>query len=89
MPSELPAELDSMRLRLFHLEEPVYLSAEEFETYWPYVDNVWSYHGKRDTKTECKTIYRCRLSREAKPVDKTKTVTKTGQKRNRGIRKAI
>ena len=36
------AELPAWRERLFAIHEPVMLSHSEFETYWPYVDNIWS-----------------------------------------------
>jgi hypothetical protein len=39
----LPEDLQKWRERLFSVEEPLTLTAEEYDTYWPYVNNVWHF----------------------------------------------
>ena len=37
-----PPNIGDVRRRLFCLDEPVALSAADFQAYWPHVDNFWS-----------------------------------------------
>jgi hypothetical protein len=39
----VPEDLQKWRERLFSVEEPLTLTAEEYDTYWPYVNNVWHF----------------------------------------------
>lgn len=45
-----PASLDEWRNRLFHVTEIITLSEEEWNTYWPYVDNIWSHRSTQKSK---------------------------------------
>lgn len=42
----LPDDLQKWREMLFSVEQPVTLTAEEYDTYWPYVNNVWHFKDK-------------------------------------------
>ena len=58
--------VQQMRQSLYHLREPVDLKEEEFELYWPYIDNVWVRQHKASVdKTGRSNIdyYACRLQR--------------------------
>jgi len=46
-----------VRQRLFELTKPVKLTAAEFTTYWPFVDNFWV----TSNKSGLNQWYRCRL----------------------------
>src|SRR5438046_3059022 len=37
-----PPGLATMRERLFYVSDPVILSHDDYEAYWPYISNVWS-----------------------------------------------
>ena len=55
-----------MRRSLFEIKEPIDLKEDEFERYWPYVDNVWvRQHKAGIDKTGRSNIdyYACRLQR--------------------------
>ena len=55
-----------MRQTLFHLKEPIELKEEEFERYWPYIDNVWvrQHKGSVDKAGRSNVdYYACRLQR--------------------------
>ncbi|KAH8148611.1 uncharacterized protein LAJ45_07322 [Morchella importuna] len=45
-----PDSLDEWRNRLFHVTEVMTLSEEEWSTYWPYVDNIWSHRSTQKSK---------------------------------------
>lgn len=66
------ANLDMMRERLFSLDEPVHLSAEQKEAYWPYVSNIWCRKDKMITPhgAVSKELWRCRRSRSSRPKEK-------------------
>jgi len=52
-----PEDLPAVRQRLFELTKPVKLTAAEFTTYWPFVDNFWV----TSNKSGLNQWYRCRL----------------------------
>ncbi|KAI5292776.1 2,5-diamino-6-(ribosylamino)-4(3H)-pyrimidinone 5'-phosphate reductase, partial [Ascosphaera atra] len=60
-----PPNLRRIREILFELKEPAEISLEEFETYWPFVDNVWVKQRSNSTKDGLMTTdyYMCRLRR--------------------------
>jgi len=37
----LPPELTAWRTRLFTLSAPIYITRDQLNQYWPYVDNYW------------------------------------------------
>ncbi|KAL9039454.1 MAG: hypothetical protein Q9180_002516 [Flavoplaca navasiana] len=71
-----PRNIAAIRQRLFDVAEKIELRKEEFDLYWPYVDNVWvRQHRAGSDKTGLyKTdYYACRLQRPTytpKAVDK-------------------
>ncbi|KAL8774549.1 MAG: hypothetical protein Q9209_000922 [Squamulea sp. 1 TL-2023] len=71
-----PRNIASIRQRLFDVAEKIELRKDEFDLYWPYVDNVWvRQHRAGSDKTGLyKTdYYACRLQRPTytpKAVDK-------------------
>jgi hypothetical protein len=60
-----PPNLRQIRQSLFALEKVVELSTADFNTYWPYVSNVWVKENTRDLKDGVVvTYYDCRFRRE-------------------------
>ncbi|KAJ5781543.1 Glutathione S-transferase/chloride channel C-terminal [Penicillium psychrosexuale] len=55
-----PPNLDYWRNRLFNVDEMITLSEEEFQTYFPHVDNVYSHRSTQRTTTRNPQIRRPR-----------------------------
>ena len=70
-----PRDLAFMRQRLFDIKDKIELQVDEFERYWPYVDNVWVRQHKAGADKTGRVItdyYACRLQRPTytpKPTD--------------------
>ena len=70
-----PRDLALMRKRLFEVTDKIELQIDEFERYWPYIDNVWVRQHKAGTDKTGRVItdyYACRLQRPTytpKPAD--------------------
>jgi hypothetical protein len=65
---ENPPDLALWRNRLHDIAEPIFFeSREKFESYWPYVSNVWSYNNKRNRLEDGAefTYYDCRKKAKA------------------------
>lgn len=61
-----PRDLALMRQRLFEIKDKIELQVDEFERYWPYVDNVWVRQHKAGTDKSGRFVtdyYACRLQR--------------------------
>lgn len=61
-----PPHLSTMRRRLFEIKERIELRLEEFDLYWPYVDNVWVRQHRANAEKRGKyttDYYACRLHR--------------------------
>lgn len=61
-----PSDLAAVRQRLFEVKGKIELHVDEFERYWPYVDNVWvrQHRAGRDKSGRYTTdYYACRLQR--------------------------
>ena len=61
-----PRDLARMRQRLFDVKDKIELQVDEFERYWPYIDNVWVRQHKAGTDKSGRVItdyYACRLQR--------------------------
>lgn len=73
-----PRHLGTMRQALFEVRGKLELSVEDFEQYWPYVDNVWVRQhkaGPKESKKNVTDYYACRLQRPTytpKDIDKPK-----------------
>ena len=59
----LPPGLFSLRQQAFHLNAQLVWTAEEFDQYWPFVDNIWVHnHTEPMTKKKTRKFYwYCRL----------------------------
>ena len=70
-----PRDLALMRQRLFEVTDKIELQSDEFERYWPYIDNVWVRQHKAGSDKTGRIItdyYACRLQRPTytpKPAD--------------------
>ncbi|EEH44003.1 uncharacterized protein PADG_00292 [Paracoccidioides brasiliensis Pb18] len=60
-----PPNLGWIRQVLFELKDSVEMSVDEFNTYWPFIDNVWVKQRSNSTKDGLTTTdyYMCRLRR--------------------------
>lgn len=61
-----PPHLLQMRHRLFEVQNRIELHLDEFELYWPYVDNVWVRQHRANTDKSGRYVtdyYACRLQR--------------------------
>lgn len=61
-----PPRIAEIRQRLFELKEKIELRIEEFDLYWPYVDNVWVRQHRANADKSGRVItdyYACRLQR--------------------------
>jgi hypothetical protein len=65
----VPEQADYYKNILFNLEKPVVLSVEQFDTYWPLTDAVWTKIGGK-TQQQNGTVevqhYECRLRKSKK-----------------------
>ena len=64
MVMQLPPDLAAMRQLVFALNaSPIIWTADDYATYWPFVDNIWVHnHTERLTKKNTqKSYYYCRL----------------------------
>ncbi len=82
-----PKYLAMMRQRLFETRDKIELRVEEFELYWPYIDNVWVRQHRAGTDKSGKyttDYYACRLQRPTytpKDVDKPRPEGKPTRKK--------
>jgi hypothetical protein len=84
--SSLPPNLSDLRTRLFHAEDKIQLSVEEFETSWPYLDNMFVRNKTRKAANGTETVYwYCRLWQKKDHVSK---VPAGKQQRNKNSRDA-
>ena len=61
-----PTNMSAMRKRLFEVRETIELKIEEFERYWPFIDNVWVRQHRAGTDRSGRVTtdyYACRLQR--------------------------
>ena len=62
-----PPNLARIRRVLFECKDPIEISLEEFETYWPFIDNVWVKQRTNASKEgHCTTDYYIRDSPAAR-----------------------
>lgn len=80
-----PPDLPAWRRRLFEVIEPITLSPDEFDTYWPYVDNVWVRRQSRDYPTYRIEYWNCRLQRtwvtKPPPEDQNSTLSQLSRRK--------
>lgn len=65
---EIPPNIERIREEMFEVRQPIELSLEEYNLYWPFIDNVWV--KQRTTLTRDKTTtsdyYCCRQRKQPK-----------------------
>lgn len=77
-----PHNLALMRQRLFEVKDKIELQVDEFDRYWPYVDNVWVRQHKAGTDKTGRIItdyYACRLQRPTYTPKAVETPKRDGQ----------
>lgn len=77
-----PRNLALMRQRLFAVKDKIELQVDEFERYWPYVDNVWVRQHKAGTDRSGRVFtdyYACRLQRPTYTPKPSDTARREGQ----------
>lgn len=84
-----PPNLSRIRRLLFECKDLIEISQEEFDTYWPFVDNVWVKQRSNSSKEGLRTTdyYMCRLRRPTHRPSETRPPLPEGKKcRNRRSR---
>ncbi|GAB7361566.1 hypothetical protein MBLNU230_g1618t1 [Neophaeotheca triangularis] len=59
-----PEHIAVLRETMFHLRQPLTLTPEEQEAFWPYMDNIWSFYKEKARQAKPlspQSRYRCRL----------------------------
>ena len=77
-----PHDLALMRDRLFEMKAAIELQVDEFNRYWPYVDNIWVRQHKAGTDKTGRVItdyYACRLQRPTYTPKAVSTPRREGQ----------
>ncbi|KAI1916660.1 hypothetical protein LOZ53_002865 [Ophidiomyces ophidiicola] len=87
-PYKIPSNIARIRQELFELRQPIELSLEEYNSYWPFIDNVWV--KQRSSTTRDKTVsdyYCCRQRRQPwRRNDDKIPVQAEGKRRHRASR---
>ncbi|KAL4808302.1 hypothetical protein BDV18DRAFT_158407 [Aspergillus unguis] len=81
-----PPDLESWRERLFHVDEMVVMSEQEFRTYFPHVDNIYSHRSTQHYKRKplVSHYWDCRL--KGRPPGTPKSDDPNKKKRKRTAR---
>ncbi|KAJ5389327.1 uncharacterized protein N7496_000395 [Penicillium cataractarum] len=85
---ENPPNLARIRRVLFECKDPIEISLEEFETYWPFIDNVWVKQRTNASKEgHCTTdYYMCRLRRPTHRTSETRPLPEGKRPRKKRVR---
>lgn len=83
-----PPNLARIRKVLFECKDPIEISLEEFETYWPFIDNVWVKQRSNASKEgHCTTdYYMCRLRRPTHRTSETRPLPEGKRPRRKRVR---
>ncbi|KAJ5788079.1 hypothetical protein N7457_003069 [Penicillium paradoxum] len=83
-----PPNLARIRKVLFECKDPIEISLEEFETYWPFIDNVWVKQRSNASKEgHCTTdYYMCRLRRPTHRTSETRPLPEGKRPRKKRVR---
>ncbi|GAB1199792.1 hypothetical protein APSETT444_009151 [Aspergillus pseudonomiae] len=83
-----PPNLARIRQVMFECKDPIEISLEEFETYWPYIDNVWVKQRSNSSKEgHCTTdYYMCRLRRPTHRTSETRPLPEGKRPRKKRVR---
>ncbi|KAL4782828.1 hypothetical protein BJX76DRAFT_275823 [Aspergillus varians] len=81
-----PPHLDSWRQRLFHIDDTIVMSEEEFRTYFPHIDNIYSHRSTQHYKRKplVSHYWDCRL--KGRPPGTPKSDDPNKKKRKRTAR---
>ncbi|KAJ4353433.1 uncharacterized protein N0V89_005162 [Didymosphaeria variabile] len=81
-----PPDLDAWREKLFHVDDTITLTEEEFQTYFPHVDNVYSHRSTQRHKRKrfVSHYWDCRL--KGRPPGTKKSTDPDKKKRKRVAR---
>ncbi|KAI9373990.1 dihydrofolate reductase-like domain-containing protein [Aspergillus egyptiacus] len=83
-----PPNLAKIRQVMFECREPIEISLQEFETYWPFIDNVWVKQRSNSSKEgHCTTdYYMCRLRRPTHRSSDTRPLPEGKRPRRKRVR---
>lgn len=83
-----PPNLSRIRRVLFECRDPIEISLEEFETYWPFIDNVWVKQRSNASKEgHCTTdYYMCRLRRPTHRTSDSRPLPEGKRPRKKRVR---
>lgn len=83
-----PPNLAKIRRVLFECKDPIEISLEEFETYWPFIDNAWVKQRSNSSKEgHCTTdYYMCRLRRPTHRTVETRPLAEGKRPRKKRVR---
>ncbi|KAL4803898.1 dihydrofolate reductase-like domain-containing protein [Aspergillus unguis] len=83
-----PPNLARIRQVLFECKESIEISLHEFETYWPFIDNVWVKQRSNSSKEgHCTTdYYMCRLRRPTHRSSETRPLPEGKRPRKKRVR---
>ncbi|KAL3460571.1 dihydrofolate reductase-like domain-containing protein [Aspergillus heterothallicus] len=83
-----PPNLARIRQVMFECRESIEISLQEFETYWPFIDNVWVKQRSNSSKEgHCTTdYYMCRLRRPTHRSSDTRPLPEGKRPRKKRVR---
>lgn len=83
-----PPNLARIRQVMFECKDPIEISIEEFDTYWPFIDNVWVKQRSNSSKEgHCTTdYYMCRLRRPTHRTSETRPLPEGKRPRKKRVR---
>ncbi|KAF7591744.1 2,5-diamino-6-(ribosylamino)-4(3H)-pyrimidinone 5'-phosphate reductase [Aspergillus hancockii] len=83
-----PPNLARIRQVMFECKDPIEISLEEFEIYWPFIDNVWVKQRSNSSKEgHCTTdYYMCRLRRPTHRTSETRPLPEGKRPRKKRVR---
>ncbi|KAA8650034.1 RibD family protein [Aspergillus tanneri] len=83
-----PPNLARIRQVMFECKDPIEISLKEFDTYWPFIDNVWVKQRSNSSKEgHCTTdYYMCRLRRPTHRTSETRPLPEGRRPRKKRVR---
>ncbi|KAJ5763200.1 hypothetical protein N7533_001881 [Penicillium manginii] len=83
-----PPNLSRIRRVLFECSDAIEISLEEYQTYWPFIDNVWVKQRSNSSKEgHCTTdYYMCRLRRPTHRTSETRPLPEGKRPRKKRVR---
>ncbi|OMP88437.1 Glutathione S-transferase omega-1 [Diplodia seriata] len=78
-----PPRLEQWRERLFHVDETIVMTEDQFQTYWPHVDNIYSHRSTQRYKRKpfVSHYWDCRLKGRPPGTPKSDDPSKKKRKR--------